>query len=85
MPYTDLLRVAVLLTGAEATALAAITVVAANREADTTTIVVAAVWWLAALAIGFWLGRPSRAADGVRDALMRARTATSLPPESPAG
>jgi hypothetical protein len=84
MPYTDLLRVAVLLTGAEATALAAITVVAANREADTTTIVVAAVWWLAALAIGFWLGRPSRAADGVRDALMRARTATSLPPESPA-
>jgi hypothetical protein len=84
MPYTDLLRVAVLLTGAEATALAAITVVAANRDADTTTIVVAAVWWLAALAIGFWLGRPARAADGVRDALMRARTATSLPPESPA-
>lgn len=84
MPYTDLLRTAVFLTGAEATALAAVTAVAANRDADTTTVAVAAVWWLAALGIGLWLGRPSRAAAGVRDALMRARTATSLPSESPA-
>jgi len=84
MPYTDLLRVAVLLTGAEATALAAVTAVAANQHDDTTTIAVAAAWWLIALVIGFWLGRPSRAADGVRDALARARTATSLPPEPPA-
>jgi hypothetical protein len=83
MPYTDLLRVTVLLTGAEATALAAITAVVSNRDSDTTTLVVAAVWWLAALAIGFWLGRPSRAADSLRDALAGARTATSLPPETP--
>ena len=84
MPYTDLLRVTVLLTGAEATALAAITAVAANRDSDTTTLTVAAAWWLIALVVGFYLGRPSRAADGLRDALARARTATSLPPESPA-
>jgi hypothetical protein len=84
MPFTDLLRVAVFLTGAEATALAAITVLAANRDADTTTIVVAAIWWVMALAIGTWLGRPSRAAAGVSEALVKARTATSLPPESPA-
>lgn len=83
MPYTDLLRVTVLLTGAEATALAAITAVVSNRDSDATTLAVAAIWWLAALAIGFYLGRPSRAADGLRDALARARTATSLPPESP--
>jgi hypothetical protein len=83
MPYTDLLRVTVLLTGAEATALAAITAIAANRDADTTAIVVAAAWWLIALVVGFYLGRPARAADGVRDALSRARTATSLPPEPP--
>ena len=37
-----------------------------------------------ALAIGLYLGRPARAADGVRDVLARARTATSLPPETPA-
>jgi hypothetical protein len=29
------------------------------------------------------MGRPERAADGVRDALARAKTATSLPDESP--
>src|SRR4051794_3852701 len=84
MPYTDLLRVTVLLTGAEATALAAITAVAANRDADTRTLTVAAAWWLVALVVGFYLGRPSRAADGLRDTLAQARTATSLPPESPA-
>ncbi len=84
MPYTDLLRVTVFLTGAEATALGAITAIGANREGDTTTILVAAAWWLASLAIGLYLGRPARAADDVRDALARARTATSLPPETPA-
>lgn len=84
MPYTDLLRVTVLLTGAEATALAAIAAVAANRGSDTRTLAVAAAWWTIALLIGLYLGRPSRAAEALRDALARARTATSLPPESPA-
>jgi hypothetical protein len=84
MPYTDLLRITVLLTGAEATALAGVAVVAVNRNNDPTTIVLAGVWWLVAIAIGFFLGRPSRAADGVRDVLTEARTATSLPSETPA-
>jgi hypothetical protein len=84
VPYTDLLRVTVFLTGAEATALGAIGALAANRNGDTTTILVAAGWWLASLAIGIYLGRPARAADDVRDALARARTATSLPPDPPA-
>jgi hypothetical protein len=84
MPYTDLLRITVLLTGAEATALAAITAVATNRESDTTTLIVAAAWWLIALLVGLYLGRPGRTADDLRDALAKARTATSLPPEPPA-
>lgn len=84
MPYADLLRVTVFLTGAEATALAAIAAIAANRDADTTTLLVAVSWWTIALLVGVWLGRPARAADGVRDALARARTATSLPEETPA-
>lgn len=83
MPYTDLLRLTVFLTGAEATALGAIAALSASQNEDTTTLLVAAVWWVAAVAIGLQLGRPARAADGVRDALARARTATSLPPESP--
>ncbi len=83
MPYTDLLRVTVFLTGAEATALGAITALAAGRDDDTTTVLVAAAWWLIALVLGMYLGRPERAADGVHDALARARTATSLPEDSP--
>ncbi len=83
MPYTDLLRVTVFLTGAEATALGAIAAIAAGRDDDTTTVLVAAAWWLIALVLGLYLGRPARAADGVRDALADARTATSLPEESP--
>ncbi|MEX2106911.1 MAG: hypothetical protein WD810_08445 [Solirubrobacterales bacterium] len=84
MPYTDLLRVTVFLTGAEATALGAISALAANRDNDTTMILVAAAWWLVSLAIGVYLGRPSRAAEDMRDPLARARTATSLPPDTPA-
>lgn len=84
MPYTDLLRITVLLTGAEATALAAITAVAVNRDSDSTTLIVAAAWWLVALVVGLYLGRPGRTGDSLRDALARARTATSLPAETPA-
>lgn len=84
MPFTDLLRLTVFLAGAEATALGAITALAAGRDDDATAILVAVAWWLIALVVGLRLGRPSRAADGVRDALARARTATSLPDETPA-
>jgi hypothetical protein len=84
VPYTDLLRITVFLTGAEATALGAISALAVSRADDTTALVVAAVWWSIAFAVGLYLGRPSAAGDGVRDALARARTATALPEESPA-
>jgi hypothetical protein len=83
VPFSDLLRVTVLLSAGEATALGAITVLAAGADDDTTTLAVAAAWWSAALLIGLWLGRAPRAAEGVRAALASARTATSLPPETP--
>jgi hypothetical protein len=84
MPYTDLLRVSVFITAAEATALGGITALAANRDGDTRIAVIAVIWWLVALGIGIYLGRPRRAADDLRDALARARTATSLPDQTPA-
>jgi len=83
MPFTDLLRLTVFLTGAEATALATVTILSAAEKDDTLTLLVAAGWWPVAVAIGLYLGRRSRAADGVRDLLASARTATSLPDESP--
>lgn len=81
MPYTDLLRLTVFLTAGEATALGAIAAIAAGREEDATIVVIAAAWWLTSVAIGVYLGRPRRSADGVREALTQARTATSLPQE----
>ena len=83
MLYADLLRLTVLLTGAMATALGAVGVVAANEDGDTTTLIVAGAWWIAAAAIGLYLGTPGRAADGVRKALAGARVQTTLPVESP--
>jgi hypothetical protein len=84
VPFTDLLRVTVFITGAEATALGAITALGASRNGDSTVILIAAAWWIVSLAIGFWLGRPARAIEDMRDPLARARTATSLPQETPA-
>lgn len=81
MPYTDLLRLTVFLTAAEATALGAISAIASGRDNDSATVLVAAAWWLMSLAIGIYLGRPARARDGVREGLAQARTATSLPQE----
>src|SRR3954465_3505163 len=83
MPYTDLLRASVFITAAEATALGAITALAANRDGDTTVAVVAAGWWLVALAIGVYLGRPQRAADDVRDARAPPRRRPPPPPPPP--
>lgn len=84
MPFTDLLRTTVFITGAEATALGAITAITIGRDDDSTTLFVAVGWWIVASAIGFWLGRPVRAAEDMRDLLARAKTATSLPSQSPA-
>ncbi len=79
MSYCDLLRVTILLAGAAATALAAITVISATSHGDTLTIFVAAGWWTVALIAGLILGRPQRAAEAMRDVLTSARTATALP------
>jgi hypothetical protein len=84
MPYTDLLRTTVFLTAAEATALGAITAIGISRDDNPTALIIAAAWWLIALIVGLRLGAPDRAAEGVRDALVQARTATSLPQETPA-
>jgi hypothetical protein len=83
MPFTDLLRLTVFLAAGEATALGAVTVISAAGSDDTLTLLVAAGWWPASFVIGLYLGRRSSAADGVREVLTTARTATALPDESP--
>jgi hypothetical protein len=83
MQFCDLLRMTVLLAAGAATALAAVTVITADRDGDTRTLVVAAVWWTAAVGIGLYLGRPSRAADAMRPVLAGARTTPTLPTDNP--
>jgi hypothetical protein len=83
MAFTDLLRLTVFLAAGEATALGAVTVISATGSNDTLTLLVAAGWWPVSVAIGLYLGRRSRAADGVREVLTAARTAFSLPDETP--
>ena len=83
MPYTELLRFTVFVTGAEATVLGAISAISVGGEPSPTTLIVAAAWWVISVILGFWLGRPERARDDVREPLSRARTATSLPSQSP--
>ena len=82
MPYTDLLRITVFITGAEATALGAISALSVGGEPSPTTVIIAAAWWLISLILGFWLGRPERARADMREPLAKARTATSLPVDS---
>jgi len=84
MPYTDLLRTTVFLTGAEATVLGAISAIAVGGEPGATTVIVALAWWAIALILGFWFGRPDRAREDMRNPLSRARMATSLPSDPPA-
>jgi hypothetical protein len=82
MLFVDLLRLTVLLIGAAATALGAVSVLVANQDADTTTLIFAGGWWLVAAMLGLLLGASSRAGEAMSRALASARTTTSLPTES---
>jgi hypothetical protein len=83
MLFVDLLRLTVLLIGGSATALGAVTVVAAKGEADDATLIFAGGWWALAAVLGVVLGGSARATEAMGPALASARTATALPTESP--
>ena len=83
MAFCDLLRMTVLLAAGAATALAAVTVIAADRDVDTTTLIVAAAWWPLSVALGLFLGRPARAAEAMRPLLARAKTTPTMPSDRP--
>ncbi len=74
MQFKDLLRGTVLLVAIEATGLAAISAVTINATGDDTLAALALGWWLVAIAVGVWLGRPSRTAEVLRGPLAAAKT-----------
>ena len=79
MLYTDLLKATVMLMAAQATALAAVTVVAASARGDSTTIIFGVVWWTVAALIGAWLGRRNETTAAIGRLLAQARSTNTLP------
>ena len=85
MQFKDLLRGTVLLVAIEATGLAAISAVAINSTGDDTLAALALGWWVVAIAVGIWLGRPVADGRGACAARWpRPRPSVQLPSESPA-
>jgi hypothetical protein len=81
--FRDFLRVAVLLFGGAATALAVVSVVGAAREDSNTLVYVAAGWWILAALAGGWLGRRPIATSGTARLLASARSTNTLPELEP--
>ncbi|HEV7884254.1 MAG TPA: hypothetical protein VGO81_11845 [Solirubrobacteraceae bacterium] len=83
MRFVDFLRAAVLLCAGAATVLAAMTVVAASRDANDTLVLVVAGWWIVAGMIGMWLGRRAETNSPIARLLASAKSTTSLPEQRP--
>lgn len=83
MRFVDFLRAAVLLCAGSATALAAVTVLAARAESDDTLVFVVAAWWVVASAIGVRLGRRAETNSPIARLLAAAKSSTSLPEQNP--
>jgi hypothetical protein len=84
MRFRELLRVAVLLSGGAATALAVVSIYGTTQQEDNVLLFVALAWWLGAAIAGLWIGRRLRATPGIAKLLADARSTTSLPEQEPA-
>lgn len=82
MRFGEFLRTAVLLSAGSATALAAITVLAASQELDQVVVFVSVGWWTLASVLGVRL--EPRAHDQIARLMATARAQTSLPEQRPA-
>ena len=60
VPFAELLRSTVFLTAGGSTALAAVTVIGAQRDFNPTLLIVGAVWWITAAWIGLSMGESER-------------------------
>src|SRR4051794_10157303 len=83
MRFREFLRVAVLLFGGAATALAVVSIVGIARDSDTGLAIFALTWWLGAAVLGLWLGRRMAATPGIARLLVSARTTPTLPELEP--
>ena len=83
MRFVDFLRATVLLSAGAATALAAITMLAASSKSNATLAEVAIGWWLAAGAVGLRMGRRAQTNPPIGRLLAGAQASTTLPEHRP--
>jgi hypothetical protein len=81
--FVDFLRTAVLLSAGAATALAAITVLAASDSSEASLVFVAIGWWALAAAVGLSLGRRAQTTPPIARLLASAKASTTLPEHHP--
>jgi hypothetical protein len=81
--FVDFLRTTVLLSAGAATALAAVTVLAAAAGTDHLLVPVAAGWWLVASVIGLRLGRRAETNPPIARLLSSAQATSTLPEQHP--
>ena len=84
MRFVDFLKSTVLLSAGAATALAAVTVLAAGSRSDTQVAEVSVGWWIVAIALGLRLGRRAHTNPPIARLLSGAKAQTSLPEHHPA-
>jgi hypothetical protein len=81
--FVDFLRTTVLLSAGAATALAAVTVIAAGARSDTALAELAVGWWLIAIATGLRMGRRAQTNPPIARLLASAKASTTLPEHHP--
>jgi len=81
--FVDFLRTTVLLSAGAATALAAVTVIAASSRSDTQIAAIAVGWWLVAAGIGTRLGRRAQTNPPIARLLASAKASSTLPEHHP--
>jgi hypothetical protein len=81
--FVDFLRTTVLLSAGAATALAAITVLAASAKSDTVLAEVAVGWWLISVGVGLRMGRRAHTNPPIARLLSSAQASTTLPEHRP--
>jgi hypothetical protein len=81
--FVDFLRSTVLLSAGAATALAAVTVLAASAHSHESLVLSALGWWVLATLIGLRLGRKAEANPPIARLLASAKASTTMPEHHP--
>lgn len=83
MRFVDFLRSTVLLSAAAATALAAVTVIAAGNRGEPRPALISMGWWVITAAAGLILGRRAAATPAIAGLLAAAKPTTTMPEHRP--